>query len=360
MQIACDSGVTLTIDGVKIDDSSNDNACPLSFTGSGNNLTLDGESDLHAGWGQPGVKAESGTLLEISGSGVLETQGGFRGAGIGGGDGGGCGAITLSGGVIYAQRGDSAPYDIGNGVSGSAGTLSITGAAAVFLKTDSCITPATSHTHETITSLADNKVYGVSANGWTPVFGIYMDPYTLSYSLNGGTGTGPGSITQHLNTTTTVGSGSGVLRANYTFSGWNTAPNGSGTRYAAGSTFTFASDTTLYAQWTAYPTLSYDANGGSGTAPASVIQAAGTTTTVSDDSGISRSGYLFSGWNTAADGGGKSYATGSTFTFDADTMLYAQWTAQPKLTSSDDDAKIYTGGRVVLTPNIGGGTWSCG
>ena len=262
MQISCGTGVKLTIDNISIDDSSNDDACPLSFTGRGNKLILEGDSILNAGSGRPGVEAESGTSLEISGIGVLQAQGGFHGAGIGGGEGGGCGAVTLSGGVIYAGRGDTAPYDIGNGYSGSAGTLSITGAVAVFLKTDSCITPATSHTHETITSIADNKIYGVSANGWIPVFGIYMVPYTLSYSLNGGTGTVPDSITQHLNTTTTVGSGSGVLRANYTFSEWNTAADGSGAGYDADEPITLTADTTLYAQWVKL-TLASTAPGGS-------------------------------------------------------------------------------------------------
>jgi uncharacterized repeat protein (TIGR02543 family) len=39
-------------------------------------------------------------------------------------------------------------------------------------------------------------------------------------------------------------------RTNYTFSGWNTAANGSGTAYANGATYPFTSDATLYAQWT--------------------------------------------------------------------------------------------------------------
>ena len=38
-----------------------------------------------------------------------------------------------------------------------------------------------------------------------------------------------------------------------------------------------------------------------------------------------RAGYVFKGWNTAADGSGTSYASGATFTGNADTTLYAQW-----------------------------------
>jgi LPXTG-motif cell wall-anchored protein len=38
--------------------------------------------------------------------------------------------------------------------------------------------------------------------------------------------------------------------------------------------------------------------------------------------------------------------------------LYAQWMVVPVLTSSDADAEIYVGGRIVLTPNIEGGEWN--
>ena len=45
-------------------------------------------------------------------------------------------------------------------------------------------------------------------------------------------------------------------RTGYTFMGWNTASDGSGTSYAAGDTYTLpASDSeTLYAQWQPIPT----------------------------------------------------------------------------------------------------------
>ena len=56
-------------------------------------------------------------------------------------------------------------------------------------------------------------------------------------------------------------------REGYSFTGWDTAADGSGTDYAAGSSYTLpASGTdTLYAQWDPNTvTLAYDANGGSG------------------------------------------------------------------------------------------------
>ena len=42
-------------------------------------------------------------------------------------------------------------------------------------------------------------------------------------------------------------------RDGFNFAGWNSAADGSGTGYAAGASYEFTSDETLYAQWTAIP-----------------------------------------------------------------------------------------------------------
>lgn len=72
----------------------------------------------------------------------------------------------------------------------------------------------------------------------------------------------------------------------------------------------------------------YDANGGTGeqTDPLSPYKP-GETVTVMDKETISKSGYLFTGWNSSDDGSGTKYRPGSKFTMpDADITLYAQWT----------------------------------
>lgn len=74
-------------------------------------------------------------------------------------------------------------------------------------------------------------------------------PFTLSYDANGGTGTAPGPFSQNLNTTITTAPAETFTRDGYSFDSWNTAADGSGTIYAAGATFTFTADTTLYARW---------------------------------------------------------------------------------------------------------------
>ena len=72
-------------------------------------------------------------------------------------------------------------------------------------------------------------------------------------------------------------------------------------------------------------TIAYNANGGSG-APASQTKTHGTSITLSTAT-PTRDGYSFAGWNTKSDGSGTSYAAGATFTSNANTTLYAKWTA---------------------------------
>ena len=77
---------------------------------------------------------------------------------------------------------------------------------------------------------------------------------------------------------------------------------------------TVNSDVTLYAQWTANPgtfSVTYNPNGGTGGTTDGGITA-GTQYTVKSDTqtGVTRTGYTFAGWNTEAGGGGTAYPAG--------------------------------------------------
>ena len=75
--------------------------------------------------------------------------------------------------------------------------------------------------------------------------------YTLAYHPNGGTGTMLPQTT-NVGTATTVAANA-FTRTDYTFTGWNTAANGTGTAYAAGASLPSqiaGTTVTLYAQWT--------------------------------------------------------------------------------------------------------------
>jgi uncharacterized repeat protein (TIGR02543 family) len=52
----------------------------------------------------------------------------------------------------------------------------------------------------------------------------------------------------------------------------------------------------------------------------------GSSVTILGNSGtLTKTGFLFAGWNTAADGSGLPYVGGNTFSINANTTLYAQW-----------------------------------
>lgn len=73
---------------------------------------------------------------------------------------------------------------------------------------------------------------------------------TLSYNINGAdNGSTPTPVTEDEGSIITLDNGSGFGRTGYTFAGWNTTSDGTGTDYAAGSSFTLTGDIVLYAKW---------------------------------------------------------------------------------------------------------------
>lgn len=84
-------------------------------------------------------------------------------------------------------------------------------------------------------------------------------------------------------------------------------------------------------------TVTYDANGGSGKTTDNTAYATGAKATVKAN-GYTRDDYTFTGWNTEADGSGKSYAEGDPIKMLRNVVLYAQWTRN---SSRDDDDDKY-------------------
>ena len=168
------------------------------------------------------------------------------------------------------------------------------------------------------TPYANGASYPFSADAtlyaqWTQV------NHTVIFNSNGGTG----SMSNQVANTPTALTTNAFTRTNYTFSGWNTAANGSGTAYANGATYDFVADATLYAQWTQVNhTVIFNSNSGTGSMSNQVANAPTALTT----NAFTRTNYTFSGWNTAANGSGTAYANGATYDFVADATLYAQWT----------------------------------
>jgi uncharacterized repeat protein (TIGR02543 family) len=71
--------------------------------------------------------------------------------------------------------------------------------------------------------------------------------FTVTFDANGGSG----SMAAQSSSVAAALTPNSFTRSGFTFAGWNTAANGSGTSYANLASYGFGSSVTLYAQWTA-------------------------------------------------------------------------------------------------------------
>ena len=128
----------------------------------------------------------------------------------------------------------------------------------------------------------------------------------------------------HTGDTPTIGQNGWTIDG-YTFAGWATSPDGGGTKYAPGASWTANGTLTLYAQWTpGQASLTYDGNGATGgkTDP----QTGKTDEKINvRDNGFTRDGYTFVTWNTQADCKGNAVKPNSEWTLRGSSTLYACW-----------------------------------
>ena len=148
---------------------------------------------------------------------------------------------------------------------------------------------------------------------WTDAIGAYCLPFnlnTLTYNVNGGSGTAPSSQTQTTPAQQlTVSSAYSGTRTGFTLSGWNTQANGLGVDYANGSSIRPVGATTLFARWTS--TITYNGNthtGGTVPNPTTAVSSAAVTKLANNNGNLVKTGFTFAGWNTAANGSGTSYS----------------------------------------------------
>ena len=170
---------------------------------------------------------------------------------------------------------------------------------------------------ETKTAKAgDTYVY---ANGKWALKG---NEITITFDPNGGAGSmKPMSVNPGVDNKLTANT---FTREGYSFTGWNTKTDGSGTPYADKATVNLTEDTTLYAQWTQNPVITFNANDGEGNMGTQTVKPNEATALTANT--FTRADYDFTGWNTAKDGTGTPYGDKAEITTDTDITLYAQWT----------------------------------
>lgn len=91
--------------------------------------------------------------------------------------------------------------------------------------------------------------------------------------------------------------------------------------------------------------VSYASNGAtSGAAPPAQTFTKDSVQLAATNSGnLQRTGYLFSGWNTASNGAGTTYAAGDQIPTSTNLILYARWVQAPQVTISFDGNSSDTG-----------------
>ena len=175
-----------------------------------------------------------------------------------------------------------------------------------------------------------------TSNAALALYAVWKEnTYTVTYNANNGSNA-PSAQTKYATKNLTLTT-SKPTRTGYSFAGWNTKADGSGTNYSSGGTYSSNASVTLYAKWTKIQyTISYNLNEGSG-----VIEAQ------TKDYGVSinlssvvptRQNYIFEEWNTLQYGGGNSYSPGQAYSINASLTLWAQWkvaTSDPSISALD-------------------------
>ena len=176
---------------------------------------------------------------------------------------------------------------------------------------------------------------------------------TVTFNPNGGEGTmAPMEVQPGTKINLTQNT---FIYDGYTFTGWNTKADGTGTAYADEATVSFDADTTLYAQWTQNPVITFDANGGSGTMePVKIANGASGRRYTLPECTFTREGYDFAGWlitGTVSDGFDEPYRVedeqwGDTWLYAfSDLTLKASW----KVNSYTVTWKNYDGTELATT-----------
>ncbi len=115
------------------------------------------------------------------------------------------------------------------------------------------------------------------------------------------------------------------IRTGYIFGGWYTATNGGGSQFTAATTVT--DNITVYAKWNSYSyTVTFDGQGATTAAnPSSSAVISPATTIGTLPIPPLKTGYNFSGWYTATNGGGFAVTSGTSVTNPI--TVYAHWIA---------------------------------
>ena len=297
VKVSIANGATVTLSGATINGTNND-----SYKWAGINclgdatIILSGTNSVN-GFHEdyPGIHMPKGKTLTIQGRGALTATSNGHGAGIGGGNHIDCGNITISGGTVTANGGNHAA-GIGSGDFASCGNITISGG--------------------TVTANGGSNAAGIGREEW----GSHCGNITITNGVTRVTATKgsdfPNSIGGHSSNEI------GTVTLGCTLDNSGNPVGGAVTGNISTSPFTY--DPTMNVVYA----VSFDSNGGTGTAMSSMNYLYGLEMALPECT-YTRTGYEFAGWSTTASGA-VAYADGAAISTPTITngavTLYAQWT----------------------------------
>lgn len=185
---------------------------------------------------------------------------------------------------------------------------------------------------ETSNDVASSYVkYPVFNNSTLKVYANWIKEdnyYTVTFDANGGTGSMLPINLEKYSYGTNLSSNrlkkNMYTKEGYTFTGWNTEPDGSGTSYKEQGYIQSTTDVKLYAQWQeGNYKVTFKSNGGVGNDTfQSFLE---NTASKLNKNTFTKEGYTFVGWNTNPDGTGRNYTDEQSITLTSDLVLYAKW-----------------------------------
>ena len=221
----------------------------------------------------------------------------------------------------------------------------------------------------------------------TSLYAQWAANATITISFPSSVGSGSISpISGPQGSSITLPSGTGLSNPGYSFTGWNTSVNNSTGELKAGSSYLLSTATSLYSQWLINSTvlinfygpgtnsssnstngqqssglklsssqfaLVMNSNGGIGSI-SEIVGIIGTAISAPASVGMSKAGYVFTTWNSAADGSGVKFTPTESVVSSSVVILYAQWSALLKPTSSTLIGTIgsFAVNSAALTPQL--------
>ena len=264
--------------------------------------------------------------------------------------------------TLYAQWDCSVTYNENNATSGTVPTDNnspYSPGSTVTVLTNSGTLEKTGYTFSGWNTQADGQGTHYDATGLVAFeissnVTLYAEwGCSVTYNSNnatGGTVPTDANSPYSLGTTVTVLTNSGTLvKTGFTFTGWNTQADGQGTHYDATGlvTFEISSNVTLYAEWLC--SVTYNANNATGgTVPTdnnSPYNSGSTVAVLTNSGTLEKTGYIFDGWNTQADGQGTHYddAGFDSFVISSNVILYAEWARDTDYDGVSDDDEVSAG-----------------